>query len=181
MRALINCIIVAILFSHIGETPPVIERGIEKPISHPIPRIENDVDNKIVRELHILHPTFRNRVVMLIHECRKQGIELMVVETYRSPERQDVMKRRKLSGLSGGYSKHQHYLAVDVVPIVNGKTTWHNKYLWKRIGQIGESQGLRWGGRWKSLRDYCHFEYPVPIDSIHTIPIPDTVIVPLNY
>ena len=29
--------------------------------------------------------------------------------------------------------------------------------IWHRIGEIGESLGLRWGGRWKQ-RDMGHFE-----------------------
>lgn len=141
-----------------------------------------EVDNrKIVNDLHILHPAFRNKVVMLLYECKKEGIDLKIVETYRTHERQDALKRKKLTNLSGGCSKHQHFLAIDVVPIVNKLPRWYDDTLWVKIGRIGEAQGLRWGGRWKKLKDNGHFEYPVSIQEIENIPIPDTVIIPLNY
>ncbi|MFK8862531.1 M15 family metallopeptidase, partial [Acinetobacter nosocomialis] len=29
-------------------------------------------------------------------------------------------------------------------------------------GQVAESVGLTWGGRWKSIQDYGHTEYRMP-------------------
>lgn len=133
----------------------------------------------MVRELYILHPAFRNKVIKLIYECKKQGIDLRIVETYRTPERQNYLKKKRRTMLSGGYSKHQHFMAIDVVPIIKGKMIWHNYKLWNKIGKIGIEQGLLWGGKWQKFRDYPHFELPIPIDSIATIPIPDTVLIPL--
>ena len=48
--------------------------------------------------------------------------------------------------------------AFDVVPIVAGKLVWDAKHPhWDKLGQIGESVGLKWGGRWKKP-DRPHFE-----------------------
>lgn len=35
------------------------------------------------------------------------------------------------------------------------------EWWWHQLGNFAESQlGLRWGGRWKSIRDLGHFEDP---------------------
>ncbi len=31
-----------------------------------------------------------------------------------------------------------------------------------RMGEVAESVGLTWGGRWKSIQDYGHTEYRMP-------------------
>jgi hypothetical protein len=185
MKSVVNFILVIFIFIYSGEFPSKEDRSVRRDsISYIyVPKVEKkegDNSRKIVNDLHILHPAFRNKVVMLIEECRKQEIELKVVETYRTHERQDVLKRKKLTTLSGGCSKHQHFIAVDVVPIVKGIPRWYNDKLWKKIGKIGENQGLRWGGRWK-LYDPGHFELPISIKEIESVPIPDTVLIPLNY
>lgn len=55
-------------------------------------------------------------------------------------------------------SKHIRGLAIDLVPTKDGKFWWSAPVnVWERMGRIGESQGLRWGGRWKN-KDTPHFE-----------------------
>jgi len=57
-----------------------------------------------------------------------------------------------------GDSFHQYGLAVDVVPVAyKGLKDWNpSGEAWARIGAIGESLGLTWGGRW-SKPDKPHF------------------------
>jgi peptidoglycan L-alanyl-D-glutamate endopeptidase CwlK len=178
MKYLINCILLFLFSFSIAEAPsPPKEFIIYMPAEKGIPRMEI---NDRINDLSVLHPTFRNKVVMLLYEAKKAGIELEVVETYRHPDRQDMLRRKGRSMLHGGRSKHQHYLAVDVVPVKYGWFLWHDKELWAKIGKIGKKQGLIWGGDWKRFRDYPHFEYPIHLDSLHTLTIPDTVLIPLN-
>lgn len=183
MKTMITCIMLMLLFSHsikMEERAPMINNNniIKSKIN--IEELE-EFEGKI-NDLHILHPAFRNKVILLIHECKKQGIDLKVIETYRSNKRQNRVKRRGSSMLAGGYSKHQYFLAVDIVPIdKKGNIIWHNRKLWKKIGQIGKKQGLIWGGDWKRFRDDNHFEYDCSLDEVNKIAVPDTVIVPLNY
>jgi hypothetical protein len=56
---------------------------------------------------------------------------------------------------------HGNGTAADIVPQKgNGALWWNAPYeVWEKIGKIGESLGLVWGGRWKS-RDYPHFQMP---------------------
>jgi len=175
MRILTNCLL---LFGVFSFSKPI--KSPEMPHLEPLKeKVVLDTTRTVINDLHILHPAFRNKVITLLYECKKKGITLKVVETYRTYERQDKMKRIKRSMLSGGHSKHQHYLAVDLVPIINGKAQWHNKKLWNVVIKEAEKLDLVCGGKWK-MRDYNHFEYKVKLDSIHTIPIPDTVIIPLE-
>lgn len=115
----------------------------------------------MITSLEALHPYFRDKVIELISTARKKGIELAVVETYRTRAKQMEYKNmgKKYTRTNAGASKHQYGLAVDLVPIVNGEPQWHNRALWYRVGIIGERLGLRWGGRWRRPYDPGHFEW----------------------
>ena len=115
----------------------------------------------MIIELHALHPYFRDRVIQLINACKQQGIELSVVESYRTHAKQHEYKSMgtKYTRSGAGKSKHQYGLAVDLVPIVDSVAVWDNIALWKKIGVAGEKLGLRWGGRWKRPYDPGHFEW----------------------
>jgi hypothetical protein len=67
-----------------------------------------------------------------------------------------------------GDSYHQYGLAFDVVPDAYASAADWNPSgpLWAQIGQIGESLGLTWGGRWASP-DEPHFELKAaPLDEL---------------
>lgn len=56
-------------------------------------------------------------------------------------------------------SNHMSGKAVDFVPVKDGKLWWNAPdEVWRVMGEIGESCGLKWGGRWKELPDCPHFE-----------------------
>lgn len=56
-------------------------------------------------------------------------------------------------------SKHIDGKAIDLVPLKNGKLWWDAPdSVWKRMGEIGKSCGLIWGGDFKGLYDTPHFE-----------------------
>jgi peptidoglycan L-alanyl-D-glutamate endopeptidase CwlK len=57
-------------------------------------------------------------------------------------------------------SKHLVGKAFDACPVRNGKAWWGAPQdVWDKMGEIGESVGLKWGGRWKN-KDSPHFEEP---------------------
>ena len=115
----------------------------------------------MINDLSALHPYFRNKVEALIAACSAKGIQLAVVETYRTRAKQNEYRSmgRIYTRSTGGHSKHQYGLAVDVVPIVDSVAQWHDPVLWKKIGNAGERLGLRWGGRWRHPYDPGHFEW----------------------
>lgn len=115
----------------------------------------------MIADLSSLHPYFRDKVVKLIEACKEKGIELAIVETYRTRAKQNEYRSmgKKYTRSVGGRSKHQYGLAVDVVPIVDSVAQWHNPTLWRKVGLAGEKLGLRWGGRWRHPYDPGHFEW----------------------
>ena len=59
-------------------------------------------------------------------------------------------------------SRHLDGLAVDLAPSRDGKTIWWapaDSPVWTRMGLIGQSFGLEWGGKWPQKQKDCpHFE-----------------------
>lgn len=115
----------------------------------------------MIADLKSLHPFFREKINELIKICKSQGIELAIVESFRTHAKQAEYfgMGREYTRSKGGKSKHQYGLAVDVVPIIDSAAVWDNTALWKKIGLAGEKLGLHWGGRWRSPYDPAHFEW----------------------
>jgi peptidoglycan L-alanyl-D-glutamate endopeptidase CwlK len=123
------------------------------------------------RNLIDLHPVVREKAQALINNARLQGIDLLVTSTYRDNESQEALYaqgRTKpgaiVTNAKPGQSWHNWRCAFDVVPIKNGKPVWntggHDGDLWRKIGELGESVGLEWAGRWTGkLREMAHFQY----------------------
>lgn len=56
-------------------------------------------------------------------------------------------------------SNHMSGRACDFVPVRNGALWWDAPdEVWTIMGEIGEAHGLKWGGRWKDMKDSPHFE-----------------------
>ena len=123
----------------------------------------------MIADLDALHPYFRDKISSLITMCKAKGIELAIVESYRTHSKQNEYKSMggNYTRSGGGKSKHQYGLAVDVVPMIDSVAQWDNAKLWRKVGVIGEQLGLRWGGRWKSLYDPGHFEWTGGLSSSH--------------
>jgi peptidoglycan L-alanyl-D-glutamate endopeptidase CwlK len=63
-----------------------------------------------------------------------------------------------VTNAQGGYSNHNFGLAFDITLFKDGKPVWDSP-LYDKAGAVGESLGLDWGGRWRSLPDRPHYEY----------------------
>lgn len=125
----------------------------------------------MIADLQSLHPYFRDKVMQLIRICRSKGIELAIVETYRTATKQGEYRSmgRRYTRVRAGFSNHQYGLAVDVVPVIKSVPQWHNIRLWKKLGPIGERLGLRWGGRWGRFFDPGHFEWTAGVGAYHLV------------
>jgi peptidoglycan LD-endopeptidase CwlK len=118
------------------------------------------------RDLRDLDPHFAQLVYRWLAACDSVDIEILIVSTYRDNEYQDYLYslgRTQLgkvcTNARGGQSKHNKRLAVDFC-IMNGKTCdWTNTASFSKAGQIAESIGLVWAGRWSGkLREIGHIE-----------------------
>ena len=54
---------------------------------------------------------------------------------------------------------HMMRLAKDYAVVQNETISWTAVESYLRMGEIAESLGLRWGGRWKTIVDQVHIEY----------------------
>jgi uncharacterized protein YcbK (DUF882 family) len=114
-------------------------------------------------KLDSLSDAFRPKAMELIARCIEHNVPVKIINTLRTPEEQ---KRAIANGVSWRTdSLHLIGNAIDIAPIeVLQLKNWAPDHeSWMRIGVIGESLGLVWGGRWgqkggKAKRDCSHFE-----------------------
>lgn len=118
------------------------------------------------RKLDDLLPIVATKARALLSAAKRDGIELLVTSTYRDAECQDALYAqgrttpgRRVTNAKGGQSWHQYRVAIDIVPLVAGKAIWDDRRIWTRIGELGESVGLEWAGRWKSFPESPHFQF----------------------
>ncbi len=115
-----------------------------------------------------LHPKVATMAMAFVQACDQAGIDLLITSTYRDHESQNELyaqgrtKPGKIvTKAKGGQSYHNWRLALDFVPLRNGKCVWDDKDpIWRKIGEIAESVGFEWGGRWTGgFKDLPHLQY----------------------
>ena len=119
------------------------------------------------RKLEDLHPKVKLLAEQFIASCDKAGIDILIYSTYRDAESQTALytqgrtKPGKIvTNAKAGQSWHNWRCAFDFVPVVNGKARWDDKSAYAKCGEIGESLGLEWAGRWSGkLRETAHMQY----------------------
>jgi peptidoglycan LD-endopeptidase CwlK len=122
---------------------------------------------KADKKLQNVHPVVATKARQLISQAYKEGINVIITQGFRSIEEQNKLyaqgrtKPGKIvTNAKGGYSYHNFGLAFDFA-ILNddGTVNWNVDDKWKRVGQIGKSLDLEWGGDWTNFKDYPHFQY----------------------
>lgn len=128
----------------------------------------NRLIEKSNRKLVNVHPYVKNKAIELIKKAYAEGIYVQITQGFRSIEEQNELYAigrtkpgKKVTNAKGGQSIHNYGLAFDIVILNNdGSLNWNTSdKRWKRVGQIGQSIGLEWGGTWKTFKDYPHFQY----------------------
>ncbi|MFA5922332.1 MAG: M15 family metallopeptidase [Methylococcaceae bacterium] len=118
------------------------------------------------RDIKKLHPKVAQMCNEFIAVCAAQGIIILITSTYRDIESQNALYEqgrttpgKKVTNAKGGQSYHNWKVAFDFCPIVNGKAQWNDTATFNRCGEIAESLGLEWAGRWKgSMRELAHLQ-----------------------
>jgi len=118
------------------------------------------------RKIDDLHPLVQKKCLDFIHECKKQGIDVIITSTYRDGESQNALYAqgrtkpgKKVTNAKAGQSYHNWKVAFDFCPVVNGKAQWDDLDTFTKCGEIAESLGLEWAGRWKSFKELAHCQY----------------------
>jgi peptidoglycan L-alanyl-D-glutamate endopeptidase CwlK len=120
------------------------------------------------RNWTLLNADFSQRLLMAFKIMKeKHGYEMALLEGYRSPARQNLLASMGSNVTNAGafQSWHQYGLAADCAFLRDGKLVISEKDPWamrgyKLYGEIAESLGLTWGGRW-TMMDFGHTELRV--------------------
>lgn len=128
-----------------------------------------------MRNVSQLHPKLQKKVEQLKALCQQNGITIGISECVRTVAEQDALyaKGRTTGGSivtncrgTSYSSMHQWGVAFDFYLIVDvdgdGKTSddaFNNATgLFDKVGKLGQSIGLEWGGSWQSIKDKPHFQ-----------------------
>lgn len=134
------------------------------------------------RLLSALEPSTREMVEKGLEEIKAQGLDVLIICTYRSWDEQaaEYAKGRTAPGpivtnAKPGQSWHQWGRAIDFVPRRNGKTlVWgirgngldqdpsddatDDLELWQRCAACYKMAGLEWAGDWTQFREFPHVQ-----------------------
>ncbi|MBQ5965480.1 M15 family metallopeptidase [Massilia sp. ZL223] len=117
------------------------------------------------RNWGLLHPDFSQRLLLAFKIMKeKHGYDMALLEGYRSPARQDQLAQAggHVTNARAFQSWHQYGLAADCAFLREGKLVISEKDPWamrgyQLYGEVAESLGLTWGGRW-TMMDFGHIE-----------------------
>lgn len=118
------------------------------------------------RNINDLHPKVTAMCSEFINRCKAQGIDVIITSTYRDAASQNELYAqgrtkpgKKVTNAKAGQSYHNWRVAFDFVPIVNGKAQWNDLKTFNKCGEIAESVGLEWAGRWTRFKEMAHCQY----------------------
>ncbi|HHX62122.1 MAG TPA: M15 family metallopeptidase [Epulopiscium sp.] len=115
---------------------------------------------KSCRDIKQLSPLAQTACNLFLAECKKQGVNIFITETYRSQERQNWLyeQGRTRSGQVVTWTKnsnHKGRMAWDIA--VSPPNQLYDRNIINRAGKIAGQLGITWGGTWKTP-DTPHFE-----------------------
>lgn len=112
------------------------------------------------RSLSDLHPTMHILANRWLVACNHIGMEPVITCTRRDGREQDRLFELKKTNAHAGHSYHQYGLAFDFLLMRDGVVLHDgNDPDYRRAGEIGERLGMRWSGRFRSIREAGHLEW----------------------
>lgn len=118
-----------------------------------------------MRGIELLHPKTREKAEKLVALAAAKGYKVKITDTLRTKAEQDALYAQGrtapgniVTSLMYPRSIHSWYHAFDICQNIAGKEYDESTDFWLRVGEIGESLGLEWGGRWTSPVDKPHFQ-----------------------
>jgi peptidoglycan L-alanyl-D-glutamate endopeptidase CwlK len=119
-----------------------------------------------MRDISQLHPTLQQKAAQLINICEKNGLRIGIGECVRTIAEQDALYQQgrttagkivtNARGSSFG-SQHQWGIAFDFYRN-DGMGAFHEAgQFFERVGALGKTIGLGWGGDWVTIKDRPHF------------------------
>lgn len=119
----------------------------------------------MARDITKLHPKLQSKIKELQSLCEKNGLKIGISECVRTKAEQDELyaKGRTAKGsivtnVKYPNSMHCWGVAFDIYRN-DGKGAYNDADgFFSKVGKLGKSIGLEWGGEWKSIVDKPHFQ-----------------------
>lgn len=113
------------------------------------------------RNIDELLPVAQKACRLFLAECKKEGLPILITETYRSQERQNYLYKQGRSRAGNivtwtKNSRHTGRMAWDICKNVKGQE-YSDASFFKKCGAVAKRLGIVWGGEWKTP-DMPHFE-----------------------
>ena len=126
--------------------------------------------------IKLLHPKLRDEAEKILTEVEAHltgKATIRITQGLRTIAEQDALyaqgrtKPGKIvTNARGGSSYHNYGLAVDFALMINNNVSWDIKgdwdgdkvSDWMEVVEIFKKYGWEWGGNWKSMKDYPHFQ-----------------------
>ncbi|MEH7116058.1 peptidoglycan-binding protein [Neobacillus vireti] len=108
-----------------------------------------------------------NKTREVIKEMFDQNIYICVAQGFRSFAEQNALyaigrtaSGKKVTNAKGGQSNHNFGVAVDLClfNFEGSDVIWEVNPTFKKVVAAMKAKGFKWGGDWKSFKDYPHFE-----------------------
>ncbi len=116
------------------------------------------------RKLEATDPELREKLSRILAQLRAEGWPTKLFYTWRSTETQAELRARGTGAAQSKHTATRHgrpaSRAADVVHAVDGWEGPRAHEFFMRLGELAESEGLRWGGRWTDPYDPAHVELP---------------------
>ena len=136
------------------------------------------------KRIEDLDPIARRKFEAWLIDCDRAGIDVLVYCTYRSGTEQDALYAvgrtvkgegatklkpmgRVVTNAKAGQSLHQYRVAIDCVPLWQGKAMWsgdlpstpQDDRLYEKMAALAAKHGIEWAGNWVSFKEKAHFQY----------------------
>ncbi len=118
-------------------------------------------ETKVCRDIGALSPVAQRACRAFLRECEREGLPVLITETYRSQARQDYLyaQGRTRAGKVVTWtrnSRHTGRMAWDICKNVKGQE-YADANFFAACGKIAKQLGITWGGTWDTP-DQPHFE-----------------------
>lgn len=122
-----------------------------------------------MRGTDLVHPVLREKIYALKGLCQERGLLIGIGETLRTEAEQDALYARGraapgsiVTNARGSTYSSMHQWGVAFDFYRNDGLGVYNTAdgFFERVGEIGKSVGLEWGGDWTGIKDMPHFQLP---------------------
>ena len=129
------------------------------------------------KDINELLPHVQGRVLKWLQACKDNGIDILIYETYRTPERQKALyaigrtvDKDKPVVTSTLNSMHIRRRAIDFVPTIKRVPQWNDIALYNKAIDLAIALGFESGRSYK-IKDYPHLQYMLaPLPTEESIP-----------